>query len=311
MRCLVFLSFLPATKSAAAMSGCVYMLGTLTVSDFCSSNRKRKDGSQPGSSSKRQRAATRDLQHEPNVPRKESIQAHRLKSNRYDKKSKSLQVRRIPSICVLAVIVLQEAYFAVIRIMWGLKGPQDVPTLPPSDVLAEFNRRYSEPGYNPVMSDGAASLSLSQQKYIQDLHALRAVPASTSRATNNILKLEDKVLSDMMRACTSNGLLAWRPDFRASPDSPYNSVHRDIAETIFIQLASRHAFAHMGVDLKYMKNEHFLRRTFNHFVFHVTRGNWQRVLLNPTALEDAAKDNTETQRRCRVSPVNRTVAMTC
>ncbi|EJD37188.1 hypothetical protein AURDEDRAFT_173709 [Auricularia subglabra TFB-10046 SS5] len=189
--------------------------------------------------------------------------------------------------------------------MWGLGKSTDVPTLPPADVLAQFNARLAN-GYNPITAPIAAtpSVSLPQQTFLSSLQTAVIQPRQATRTEAKLAQLDTYVRDFAMSECARHGLMAWRPDFRGSPETPYNAVHRIIAETIFLSLAASHAFAHKRIDLSYIEdkpaNRTLFRRTFNHFVFYTQRNNWKKELLLPGSVEKTAVDNAMFGRRLQV-----------
>ncbi|KZV83574.1 hypothetical protein EXIGLDRAFT_625450, partial [Exidia glandulosa HHB12029] len=194
----------------------------------------------------------------------------------------------------------QETYYLFLRILWGLKDGDEIPTLPPSDVIAEFNRRYDD---NSTRAEpAAANISLSQKEFFDSIPATRGEGGATSsQIFNNMLKLSDTFYDDLKDACAEEGIAAFRPDFRQSHDSNYNRACYKIAEKLFIQQAETNAFKHMHVNLSGLKNKRFLRKTYNHFVFHVMRGNWKRELVSPGAHLATKKTKVEDRRRQRLA----------
>lgn len=195
---------------------------------------------------------------------------------------------------------VQEAYYEVMSYMWGLKDSSEIPTLPPSDVIAEFNRRFDTTNPSNPHTTTPPGLSLPQQAFVTSVQELRSQRV-TSRTSNNLLRLEDRVKEYMMESCQRHGLSAWRPDFRTSPSTPYNNTHRMVAEEVFEELATAHAFSHKRVSLAHLKNKRFLRKAHNNYVYHVQRVKWKQELLKPGSVALNKKKQAVFQRRKRVS----------
>ncbi|EJD46559.1 hypothetical protein AURDEDRAFT_164384 [Auricularia subglabra TFB-10046 SS5] len=219
-------------------------------------------------------------------PKKESMSTNRLKKS------------QVPA----GACSFQEAFYLTIRLMWGLGKSIDVPTLPPADVLAQFNAHYAN-GYNPITAPTSAtpSISLTQRSFLASLQTAAIQPRQATRTEAKLSQLDNYVRDFAMAECARHGLMAWRPDFRSSPETPYNTVHRIIAETVFLSLAASHAFAHKRLDLSFIEdkpeNKTLLRRTFNHFVFFSQRNNWKKDLLKPGSVATTAVDNAMFGRR--------------
>lgn len=189
---------------------------------------------------------------------------------------------------------LKNMFYTVVRLMWGMKTSNDVPTLVPADVIAEYERRHTE-GHNPVTGP-AVTASLPQKNFWDAVANVRAVK-TTSKTAAIVARLEDRVPEMLKDACRRYGLSAWRPDFRASPETPYNVVHRIVAEEVFTQLASSHAFASVGVSLKHLNDKPLLRKFFNHYVHHVKRKDWHKELTAPGSVKKEKQLQVAFQRR--------------
>lgn len=215
------------------------------------------------------------------TPRKETLGTYRLKKGPKDSHA------------------AKDAYYECLRLLWGLESSTQVPTLPPADVLTEYNKRFAD-GFNPLTTTDPTSLSLTQQRFLDSIANATINPQSASRTQARLAAWEEQALKYAMAECKRHQLMAWRPDFRSSPNTPYNTVHRMIAENIFVTLASSHAFAHKRINLRYVQDEEFLRQTFNHFVFYLQRRNWKKELVTPGSVSQTAQDAVMFNRRGRL-----------
>jgi hypothetical protein len=145
-------------------------------------------------------------------------------------------------------------------------------------------------------------MSLGQRLFNANLEVSAANPITRGNTVNSQLsQLSIYAKKEVGITCQQYGLLAWRPDFRQSPNSVYNQVHRHVWDVVVDRLISMQFFAHRRIDHRLLLNMNVRHRQFHHFVFHKMRTNWRRELIQPGYMEERGRDRAYFHRRSNVS----------
>ena len=182
-----------------------------------------------------------------------------------------------------------------IRILWGIIDSKQVPSDPPSSLLASFNARVSTQQQLYDCENGPCLLPLNLIKV-----GSSAPITSSARLATQVRRVEEHVL-EYVQACLSRfGLTRWCPDLRQTPYSLFNSACRIIAIDTFKQALISHAYASLAPNTTYVQDMLLLMKIYDHFVHFYQHSRYKRDAKVAGSVKIAEEANPQYHARSRV-----------
>lgn len=185
-----------------------------------------------------------------------------------------------------------------LRILWSLLDAKAIPLNPPSELLADFHRRFSDSNENHLFVIQAAGPELIPRHLIQ---VGTSMSSSTGRIAEQARSVEQHMLSYIQLCLSRFGLRCWCPDLRQSAYSLYNAACRIIALDTFKQALVSHAYLALAPNTIYASNTDVLVKLYDHFVYHYMRLRYRREGRVPGSVALQLQASPQYQGRIRVT----------
>ncbi|MBW0461733.1 hypothetical protein O181_001448 [Austropuccinia psidii MF-1] len=160
----------------------------------------------------------------------------------------------------------KDAFFAHIRIMWGLIFEKSVPVLPDPTLLKEFYNcfDYSDEIHQVVKSNTAVNLIPPT-----DIITLRGAKPGREKIGQAIVNFQEFFILYIQAMLSKLGIRQWAPALDEPIDTLYNEACRISAIQTFRQVAVGGAYQYTNINLRFLNNIGLLEGTYNHFVHYL------------------------------------------
>ncbi|MBW0479195.1 hypothetical protein O181_018910 [Austropuccinia psidii MF-1] len=152
-----------------------------------------------------------------------------------------------------ALIKTNEAFYVLIKLLWGLIYQRLVPISPNYDLLRDFNQKFP---FAEVIKN--------------------VIESSTTMP----LLPESEIIT--LRGATAG---QWAPDLNDASDTLYNKVCRISAIQMFCQIAVSGAYEYININLKFLNSIHLLEASYNHYVPLVMAQRFKREVIKTGRFE--------------------------
>jgi hypothetical protein len=190
--------------------------------------------------------------------------------------------------------MVQQALQLHVHILWGLIEANTVPPTPQVDQIAVFNAHFSNTATEEDLrqaSDGDTSLIA--PSLIQIGFAIS--PVTHKRIAWNIKNVEESILHITQHFISKFSLAHWCPDLNQSPYSIYNNACCLIALETFKQAMIAHAYDHLQLSQKFIKDTTLTIKLYDHFVHHHMYEIFKKEICNPGSVKATSEANPQYQ----------------
>ncbi|KJA19181.1 hypothetical protein HYPSUDRAFT_143997, partial [Hypholoma sublateritium FD-334 SS-4] len=193
---------------------------------------------------------------------------------------------------------VQKAMSLHLRILWSLLDAKAIPLNPPSDLLSDFNNRFSDSNESQLFVIQTAGPELIPKHLIQ---IGTSMSAAQGRIAEQARSVEEHMLSYIQSCLSQFGLRCWCPDLRQSAYSLYNAACRIVAIDTFKQALVSHAYLALAPNTAYASNTGVLVKLYDHFVFHFMRLRYRREGRTPGSVSLQLQASPQYQGRIRLA----------
>ncbi|MBW0523415.1 hypothetical protein O181_063130 [Austropuccinia psidii MF-1] len=167
----------------------------------------------------------------------------------------------------------KDAFFAHIRIMWGLIFEKSIPVLPDPALLKEFYNRFD---YANEIQEVAKSSSAVKLIPESDVITLRGTQPGRKKVGKAIVNVQEFFILYIQALLAKLGIRRWAPALDEPIDTLYNEACRISAIQTFRQVSVGGAYQYMNINLRFLNNIGLLEATYNHFVHYLKTKIWKR-----------------------------------
>ncbi|KZV99785.1 hypothetical protein EXIGLDRAFT_831179 [Exidia glandulosa HHB12029] len=193
---------------------------------------------------------------------------------------------------------LAAAFYLHIRVIWGIIEVTDIPEPPDTDTLETFNQRFNSMDQIIDARNKLADVPPPNNDMISRIQELRANFSSNSRNAKQASRLSDVILGYVFALIMHFRLRRFKPDFRQSPSSTYNLVHRLIAIDTWRQALAAGAYDGIpGIDKSFIDDFLLWTRAADHFINHYIRKIYEREQRYPGIMKEIATRDAERGRQ--------------
>ena len=98
---------------------------------------------------------------------------------------------------------------------------------------------------------------------------------------SQLQQIEEHLIDYIQSLLARFGFMSWCPDLSQTPYALYNAACRIIALHTFKQVLVSHTYAHLALNLSYVKDTVLLVKMYDHFVHHYLYTRYQKECCMP------------------------------
>lgn len=193
---------------------------------------------------------------------------------------------------------MQDCIYTHIRILWDMMEEKAIPKIPDMNTLKEFQQRFANADQIAAAAENSASPVLITEGEVTTLRDLKMGQIIVSK---KIIHVEDFFFKYTKAVLARLGIRKWAPDLEDSPDSLYNEACRVAAIKSFRQIAVNGAYKFANCNLQFLNDFDLLIRTYNHYVFFLSKNKYTKEKKNPGSLGQELDRKAISHARGRVS----------
>ncbi|MBW0482746.1 hypothetical protein O181_022461 [Austropuccinia psidii MF-1] len=193
----------------------------------------------------------------------------------------------------------KNAFYAHIRIIWGLIYEKSVPIAPDPALLKEFNNCFDDVDEIQQVTNSSTAVALIPQA---DVIKLRGTKPGRKKVGRAIINFQEFFILYTKALLAKLGIRQWAPSLDEPIDTLYNEACRISAIKTFRQVSVSGAYQFMNINLRFLNNLMLLEATYNHFVHYLQAKIYKREMnASGSYLKDLEKGaiSKNRQRLCK------------
>ncbi|MBW0515845.1 hypothetical protein O181_055560 [Austropuccinia psidii MF-1] len=191
----------------------------------------------------------------------------------------------------------KNAFFAHIRIMWGLIYEKSVPVAPDPTLLKEFYNRFDDVEEIQEVTNSSTSIKLIPET---DVITLRGTKPGRKKVGRAIVNVQEFFILYIQVLLAKLGIRRWAPSLDEPIDTLYNEACRISAIKTFRQVAVGGAYQYMNINLRFLNNLMLLEATYNHFVHYLQAKIYKREMKESGSYQKALEKGAISKNRQRL-----------
>ncbi|MBW0478446.1 hypothetical protein O181_018161 [Austropuccinia psidii MF-1] len=160
----------------------------------------------------------------------------------------------------------KNAFYAHIRIIWGLIYEKSVPIAPKPSLLKEFNNRFDYVDEIQQVTNSSNAVPLIPTT---DVITLRGTKPGRKKVGRAIVNVQEFFILYTKALLAKLGIRRWAPSLDEPIDTLYNEACQISAIKTFRQVAISGAYQFMNINLRFLNDLMLLEATYNHFVHYL------------------------------------------